>query len=182
METQTFQLCSLPPSGSFIFKDSYDIIYEITWTTGPSGLDMNLVTKQPRVWGQPEEGFIRNHIEFRRGLISSQRQVIAQSGSDIVIVAEGGDQQIDIYQATFPCGPLPIDPFCYHFDCGVTDEVEFVVNCGPRWTDPDNPDDLIVSWGDVDISGEVIALTSQLFQFIDVWANDEDITSTCSTD
>jgi hypothetical protein len=113
-------------------------------------------------------------------LISSQRQIIANTDSGYIIVSEGHNQEIGFYQASFPCGPLPTDPFCYHLNCGITDQIEFIANCGPRWTDPDNPNDLIVTWGDVEITvGGVIQITAQLFQWIDVWSDDEVIDSTC---
>jgi hypothetical protein len=56
MEAKANPQCSLPPSGSFVFQDNYDIIYEVSWTTTASGFDITIITKQPRVWGQPDQG------------------------------------------------------------------------------------------------------------------------------
>lgn len=180
MEAKQISGCSLPSSGSFTFQDDYGVIYEVEWDTTASGLDITTITKQPRIWGETGDGFRDGNVLFRRGLISSHRQIIRSDPDGYVIVSEGTSQQVGYYQSNFPCGPLPTDPFCYHLDCALADEIEALAACGPRWTDPENPDDDIVAWGTVmETAGDVEAVSQQLFQWVDVWGNDDDLVSTC---
>lgn len=158
--------------------DSYGVIYNSVWSTTASGFDITTTIKQPRVWGEANQGYKQGHALFRRGLVSVDRQIIAVGTDGYTIVAEGGQQDVQFFQSSFPCGPKPTDPFCYHFNNWATDEAEENVVCGPRWTDPDEDNDVV--WGDVaDSDGTVTTSSPELFQWVDVWGNDEELVGTC---
>lgn len=180
MEAKTKPEYGFPPSGSARYIDDYGVIYEVSWETTLSGLDITTIVRQPHVWGEADQGFVRGTTLFRRGLVSVQRQIIASDGGDYVIRSEGGEQSIDVFQASFPCGPKLTDPFGYHLNNYVTEDAAFLVTCGPRWADPDEAADDSVTWGDISVTGGgLVDLTPQSFAWIDVWNNDEQVDSTC---
>lgn len=152
---------SLPPSGQFTYRDQYDTIYEVSWHTtlgpgrGVGQLDITTVIKQPYVWGQPDSGVVHDHTLFRRGIVTAHRQVLSLHQSGYMIVSEGTDQSIQLFQASFPCGPQPGNPFLYHLNSRVVDELDARVVDGPRWADPASDGDAALTWDGL--------------QFMDVW-------------
>ena len=183
MEAKTLSLCGPKPSGTLTYQDETGQIYELTWFTLPNGdLDITSIVKTPFVWGQTPQVRIVNNVVFRRGIITTERAVYRTTSDGYIIVAEGGTQLIDFFQSTFPCGPKPTDPFCYHMNNAVAERVEFRATCGPHFTDPDDPNDVNVVWGDMDDDGNITSpANQQAMQWIDVWSNDEDITGQCGT-
>lgn len=179
MESTPKRNCSLPASGRLSYVDDYGIWYEVSWETTTSGLDITTVTKQPRVWGQADQGQKRGTILYRRGIITTTRQILVDSSTGYIIRSTGHTQEIGLFQVNFPCGPKPIDPFCYHLNGGIVDDIENVVTCGPRWTDPDELNDNNVGWDDVSSGGIITPVLQQSMQFIDVWSNSENVVSTC---
>lgn len=180
MEATAKRGCSFPPSGTLTYHDEYGVIYEVSWETTRSGLDVTTVTKDPRVPGQEASGYVVGHALFRRGTVTVDRDVIAADGDGYVIVASGGSQTVETFQSSFPCGPAAVDPFCYHLNNAITDDIDMPAACGPRWTDPEDDDDDVVSWGEVAATdGEVSQLTMQLFMWINVWGQDDELQSTC---
>lgn len=172
--------CSTPPSGTFVYQDEYGIIYRVSWETTRSGLDITTIIQDPRVPGQPDQGYKQGKAMFRRGLVTVDRQILRDTDDGYMILSAGGVQEIDFFQHSFPCGPKPVDPFCYHLNNPMSDEVDAVVTCGPRWTDPDEPGDDVVAWGDVEeTDGLVVAESAQLFQWVDLWTNSDNLQSTC---
>ena len=44
------------------------------------------------------------------------------------ILAEGCEQNVDTFQSNFVCGDdFPSDPFAFHIDCDVLDELELEI-------------------------------------------------------
>ena len=173
-----------PPSGSIFYRDDYGTLYTVEWETtdyeGVELLDFTTIIKQPYVPGEEPSGEIIDRQVFRRGVCTIQRQIFAMTEDGYVVVAEGESQTICNIQTTFRCAAGPTDPFLYHLDSYVCDEVTSVVTCGPRFTDPDEPDDDHVRFPDVAADGSVIYdPLEQPFQFVDVWANEEDLISVC---
>lgn len=172
--------------GSIKYKDSYDVIYEASWTFKNGILNLIMVTKSPVVWGQPPSGFLRGRLVFRRGIITTIKQILRiNDDNSYEILLDKRDQVIDFYQSNAVCGERQFkDEFCYHLDCFVTDEVLGLVVCGTRWVDLS---DLQVVWPDlvVNSSGIVVGYSvdpgKQPFIFMDVWGNDDDaaVTMVC---
>lgn len=121
---------ALPPSGEFFFTDAYGIVYEGIFETNDTRIDITYKTKDPRVWTEEPQGFIQNNRVFRRGVITSCRTISEAPVSipnDIsaTILAHGCAQGIETFQTTFSCGDkLPKDPFAFHLECGIVDELE----------------------------------------------------------
>lgn len=166
MESKPLTGCSFPSSGHTLFRDEYGTLFETTWNTAGDGkLDITTVMRQPYVWGeQPSGPFFRNGVLFRRGVITTTRQLIAAHPSGYEIVSEGSEQVVGEYQDNFPCEAQPTDPFCYHLDSQVDDQMEIRVTQGPRYADPDAPDNVTqgptegaITWGNI--------------QWTDVWGN-----------
>jgi hypothetical protein len=170
---------TIPDQGTVFFQDEYGIIYESFWEIVNSRMDITTVTKSPRVWGEDPEGFIQNRRVFRKGIITTIRQILEiNEDGTYIIIGEGSEQKVDFFQTTFGCGDeRPEDRFCYHLDCAITEDVQPLVTEGTRWTDPENPDDDEVVWPDLVVDSAGIVIGSDLsgisgdtiFEFIDVW-------------
>jgi hypothetical protein len=157
--------------GRIFYQDYTDTIYEVTWSTIGDVIDITTITRNPRLWGHPPEGFVRNGILFRKGIVTVNRQVLRPLASGYEIVAEGSSQYTDYIQMNYPCQEGPRDTFIHHLNYSVTDAIEGQVTDGPHWADPDEPLDFDMIWGAVDDSGDVLEGTgSELLEFIDVWA------------
>lgn len=174
-----------PPSGSIFFKDIYSQLYNVEWETilhdGLELLDFTTVVKIPYVWGQIDEGFIKDKQVFRRGICMTQRQIFAPAIDGYEIVAEGESAIICIFQSTFSCGTAPTDPFRHHLDQALCDQIEGIVACGPRFADPAEPNDDEVLFSEISLTGAIVEIPcSQPFQFVDVWKNDETLTAVCN--
>ena len=176
----------IAPEGSYRYKDDYDIIYESSWVFVDDVLDILLVTKSPRVWGELEEGYIDNGRVFRKGIITTTRQIIRVDDEGYTIQGQGSEQRVDYFQTNILCGDQPyVDNFCFHLDCYVTDELENLVVCGPRWVDCY---DQVVEWPSIstDSYGQVQELVVpedvQPFGWVSIWSNEEqdDITGICA--
>lgn len=163
----------LPASGNFIFVDDYDVIYEISFETSGNRIDITVITKDPRVWGQPPSGFVgEGRRVFKDGTITICREIVeVQDDGSIVVIGRGCEQEIGLVQTNFVCGDVrPFDNFCYRFNCGTVDEFGPVVICGPRWADIEVSDDSCVEWSPVAADGSIVpSANTQPFAFIDVW-------------
>lgn len=159
----------MKPSGHIFYKDEYDTFYDVEWKTVNGVIDLTSTVGQPFVWGKPAAGFMRDGVLFRRGIVTITRQVLRPFAGGYEIVAEGSSQYEDDIQMNFPCKPGPSDPFQYHLDRPIVDDVQTVVTDGPRWADPgeDNDDDML--WGTLDTAGNPAALAGTALEFIDVW-------------
>ena len=174
---------SILPEGSVYYKDDYGVIYDINWVINNDVLDLLTITKDPRVWGEPDSGYVSNRRVFRRGIITSIRQLIRIKEDGYDIIGEGKSQKIDFFQTNVLCNDKKfVDNFCFHLDCQVLDEIESNVLCGSRWTICDDQ----VQWPYLltDSSGVVndisVPANIQPFQWINVWSGDtDDITGVC---
>jgi hypothetical protein len=157
--------------GRIFYQDCTETLYDVSWSTVGDVIDITTITRNPRVWGKTAEGYIRNGILFRKGIVTVNRQVLRPLASGYEIVAEGSSQYLDFIQMNYPCQEGPRDTFVHHLNYSVTDAIEGRVTDGSRWADPDESIDDDVIWGAVDDSGNVLEGTgSQLLEFIDVWA------------
>jgi len=157
-------------SGNIFYKDDYGQVYEVTWETIGSSIDITTVTKQPYVWAEQDQGHIKNRAVFRKGVVTTHRQVLKEIDGGYIIVAEGASQNIETFQHTFPCGDVPVDKFKYHLDCNIADDEEFQVAIGPRWADPSVSADVEAVWGNVNSDGSVTADSGDVsLEYIDIW-------------
>jgi len=164
-------------TGNIFYKDEYDQIYEVSWETIGGSIDITTITKQPYVWNQKREGYIKNRTLFRKGIITVHRQVLKTTTDGYIIVAEGASQYVDYFQATFPCEVGPVDVFKHHLDCVTLDEEEIVINDGPRWADPGISNDDYVLWREINPDGSVVGESStavtagtEAIEWLDVWS------------
>ena len=162
----------MQPSGNIFFIDDYGVQYQSNWTTVGSQVDLTTITRSPHVWGESDQGYVRNGVVFRRGIITVQRQIITLIANGYVVVADGASQYIDFFQTNFPCGGGPVDSFVNHLNDSALDGVDFGVISGPRWADlADITYDAGVVWAPLDANGHPIPSTSgaTYLTFIDVW-------------
>ena len=167
------------PEGIIRFKDDYGVIYEGSWVFVDNILDIMMTTKSPHVWGEPDTGFVTSDRRvMRRGIVTTIRHIIEvfDDGS-YEIKGIGTDQKIDLFQSNVVCGEeLFVDNFCFHVDCQVTDELNMLVTCGPRFT---FCDDGTIIWPFLvqDSFGIITGIetpdSSAPFHWVDVWGNDE---------
>lgn len=165
---------AIDSQGHIFFQDDYEIFYDVEWDTIGDALDITTTTMDPRI--EEPEGYIKNGILFRKGIITITRQIIEIMSNGYMIIAEGVSQYQDFIQMNFPCEQGPTDPFLYHLDCAVSDEAYIKILEGPHWADPDDPDDVDAIWGDLNPNGTPLAeLTmtggADILEWIDVWSN-----------
>lgn len=173
-----------PESGSLLYMDEYGTIYENYWNTshvtGLVLLDYTSIVKQPYVWGEIEEGYIKNRQVFRKGICTTSRQIIQLTEDGYIILAEGHTQTICTFQTTFNCEEKPKDVFKYHLNSFVHEDDTYIIGCGSRYTDPDNDDDDKVVFSDVAADGSIIEYPGmQPFEFVDIW-DDSFLLSLCT--
>lgn len=125
----------LPPSGEFLFVDSYGIVHEASFELNGSRIDITYTTRDPRVWGEAPTGSIKNNRVFRRGTVTTCRTIseipdpIPNQPQFAKILADGCTQELATFQSTFGCGDkLPVEPFAYHLECGLVDELEIEIS------------------------------------------------------
>ncbi len=172
------------PVGSFKWKDEYGTIYSGSWTFKDNVLDITTTVKIPYIWGQPIEGYVENRIVYKKGIVTTIREVfeIAIDGS-YVKTGEGISQKVEFFATTSVCGDPPyVDNFCYHYDCAVVDEIDGSVTCGSRWADFG---DLGITWSDLVVNsfGVVTGInyTGQPFQWVNVWSDDDVLVHICGS-
>ena len=171
----------IPESGSYLYVDDYGVIYEgeFAYNVDQQIIDITSSIKDPRVPGEPRQGFRQGNAIFVRGTITICRQIIEVSGPSIIIQAQGCEQTVGYIKTNFICGDTsrPQDDWCYHFDCQIDDGIEIVV-CGPRWADVDDPVDEFLYRPDIitDSFDNIIEWTvpenREWFYWIDVWGNE----------
>jgi len=111
---------TIPPSGNIKYKDSWDDIYQITWTFNNNILDITFVVSQPYIWGQPITGYVGPNYEvFINGMITSTHQVylFSQDQTQWSLRENLSTQTFGLVQTNVICSNPPFaDPFVYHFD------------------------------------------------------------------
>ena len=171
---------SFPDSGTLFYRDDYDQLYEMIWETviidGAEYLDFTTIIKQPYVWGEPDQGFIKDKVVHRRGICTTIRQVFVSSPSGYTILAEGMAQIICVFPTTFSGDDVPEDQFEFHTDSAVSDFLEQEITCGPRFSDPEDIGGNSILFPQVNASGNIVHIPgSQTFQFVNVWKQDDNI-------
>jgi hypothetical protein len=144
---------------------------------------LTVMIKQPYIWGQEPEGYIKNKILYRKGIITVTRYIYKQVGDVWELQAQGSEQYVDFIQMNPGCGDTQfVDNFCYHFYCNIVDIVDNTVVCGSRWTDVD---DLQVEWPSLSVdsfgvvSGYTVPDGIQPFLWVDVWGNGDSLVHVC---
>lgn len=172
---------SFPPSGSFFYVDPYGVINDGNFEVFGSRMDITVTTKDPRVWGETSQGFIRDGRVWRKGIVTTCRQILDVSDPNhTIIIGSGCQQRVDFFQTTFLCkDKRPSDPFLYHVDMGIVDSVEIDVICGPGWSGS-----VFDVWPDliVDSAGNVHLSTphgDQPFEWVNSWFNIETLNTLC---
>lgn len=169
-----------PPSGKFFFIDPYGVIHDGSFETYGNRIDITVTTKDPRVWGEAPTGYVKDGRVYRKGTITTCRQIVEVVDKVAHIIASGCEQKIDFFQSTFQCGDQrPADPFAYHCDNAVYDGLEIDLKCGPGWPEALGGSFTIFTvWPNLveDSFGIVHIQTphgDQPIQWINVWANNE---------
>jgi hypothetical protein len=180
----TFDTSGPVPVGSFKFIDEWGTIHTAEFKTVGDTLDIMWTSMEPRVWGEPATGFTEGTRVFRKGIITTQRQILRSINGQIFVVAEGGEQSVGYFQSNLACGDVRfLDPFLFHVDCAVTDQIEFEILCGPKWADPAMGSGDSSFWPglafdsggtDGDVIIEPYGVGSEFF-WIDAWGNDEGV-------
>lgn len=122
----------IPVNGRFDnYVDPYGIIYSAEWLISGATVDITTTIKDPRIIGEAEEqGRVErtgNTIRvIKRGMIGTIHEVIRVVDEGYVILHRSESSEEGEFQATFGCGDeYAGDPFYYHLDTNVLDQVEF---------------------------------------------------------
>lgn len=175
-----------PPSGTFFYVDPYGVIHDGSFETEGNRIDLTITTKDPRVWGEEPTGYIKDGRVYRKGIITTCRQILELTSSSVNILASGCYQTVDFFQSTFQCGDKrPSDPFAYHCDNAIFDGLEIDLVCGPGWPDVVGRSFAVFTvWPDLteDSFGIVHSHTphgDQPFEFSSAWTNLETLQTLC---
>jgi hypothetical protein len=152
-------LASETPQGFYNYQDSYGVINEGSWIVSGNVLDLEFTTKDPRIPGEEPQGYLDGIKVFRKGIVTTTRQIFHLTDDGVILLAEGLEQEIDFYQSNVVCNePLRENPFPYDVNCAAQANLEFDYNYGPRWTDPEiEDDDIFPLWAANSIQEDVLA-------------------------
>lgn len=163
----------IPDSGEIFYKDHYGQIYLSEWSTTDDVTDITTTIKQPYIWGEDQDAFVKDGVLYRLGIVTTIRQLLRIFDGGYEIIADGSDQSTEYIQMNFPCQTGPQDKFAYHLDHLVTNDTEFIMTEGPRWADVDSEEDEEAVWGHVNSDGSVSdpTMTGETtpLKWIDVW-------------
>jgi hypothetical protein len=138
------------------------------------------------VWGEPDQGYVKNFVVYRRGIVTTSHKVIKTTpgtplGYEILSCIE--NQEIEFFASNVaPCADPFVDNFYLHVDCSVRENVNDIqMTCGPRFC---TPEDTQVEWPDLVLNteGNVVVVQAagiQMFQWVNVWLNDDALVSVC---
>lgn len=130
---------AIPDSGSKFYRDDWGTLYLTEWTSsvvdGVKIFDFSSIIKQPYVWNEIDQGYIKNKHVFRRGIVTYKRSIIECFDDGYNVKSEGFEQKIEYFDTTFPCHPVPTDNFSNHLNEIVTDECTTLVTSGSCWVD-----------------------------------------------
>jgi hypothetical protein len=158
-------------SGTVYYLDHYGTEYEVSWIhSGPQldTIDITTITRQPYVWGETysstgktaEErgGYVDARRAFRRGVITTVRQLLKPTSAGYEIVSEGHTQEIGYFS------PLrtQTSKFKHYLNHEYTDMDEVGTLDGPGFSDPDNLG--LAVWADPS------SPSANDLNWIDVWA------------
>ena len=134
-------LCTVQESGHFVYQDDYDVIYEVEWIISEDTLDMTVITKDPRVPGEPPDGYTERDSGgvriYRKGVITIKRQIVKFVNGTWIVEAVGHESEVGYFQVNIVCGDDAFDqPFAYGVDCAIKDNVELLTTDGPHWMEP----------------------------------------------
>lgn len=122
---------AIPSEGSFKFTDTYGVTYIVDFEQFADTMDITFTILDPRVPGEDPTGFVVGTQVFRKGIVSTVRQILRLEDDSVVVVSEGMEQKTDFINTNFVCGDQPsVDDFCYHVDCAVSDDLEIEVISG----------------------------------------------------
>jgi len=164
-----------PPAGSIAYKDAHDTIHEAHWETIDYYLDLITITREPRVWGVSyKTGKLVDKEVYRKGIVTTTRQIFINTDSGWQLVAEASEQTIELYKSTYSCNTPFTDPFSLHLSHNLQDLVGWAVICGSHWTDPSEDSSENVVWTGVSGPGA----GNQPLTWIDVFG-EHDLTAVC---
>ncbi len=165
-----------PDKGSLFFQDAYGIITEVVWISDENEIDILWSKKDPRIPGEPDQGFVDNWVVYRKGIITVERAIyerviVGNQRTYATVSYELLESRIDYFRTTWQCETAPTDPFTYHLDCSLTDPLHVKIDCGGRWGDPSDADDDNVGWPEVD--GSLPVGFDELFYWVNGWGNED---------
>jgi hypothetical protein len=158
----------MQPEGSIFYQDEYGVLYRSEWTIVNNQLDITSIVSSPFVPGQADNGYVQNNNTYRRGTITTTRQIFKILNNGYQLIAEGRNTEIDYIQTTFNCSTKPKDTFKHHLNNLQSSDVVMHVSEGPRWGDVDDEGAV---WAEVEADGTIGVSTgdAEVLQFIDVW-------------
>lgn len=115
-----------PADGSFEYRDSYGLIYEVSWQTHEPYLDVVVKVEDPRAWGAPRNGRVENHEIYIDGTITTTRDVFRRDNNgDWVLNSSGFISELGEFKWIYVCGNPFINPFIHRLDHEVDDAFSF---------------------------------------------------------
>lgn len=155
--------CVMNPTGSFIYKDSYDILYQYSWITQPNGtIRLDKTVSDPRVYGTVGRPvFDGTHYVLNGRIISQSFNIAINADKSLTLLgASSIVETIGSIRYRGPCIPKYIDNFCYHADSAMVDELEFDIVEGTGGTGGDGSDGTDITAGDGTEAPEIVMFFS----------------------
>jgi len=158
-------------TGNVYYLDDYGTEYEVQWTllrSEPLTIDITTITRQPIPWGEsydvngttPETrgGYVQNFVAYRRGIISTIRQILRVNDAGYEIVSASENQYVDYFAAK----KQKKTAFKHYLNQQYTDNDQVGVSEGPSFGDPDE-DYIMGIWADPD------SVSANELVYIDIW-------------
>lgn len=123
--------CVMQATGSFIYKDNYDILYQHDWTTLANGdIKMIVTISDPRVYGRSYRAVRDGKYYVTTGRVVRQTVVFSIDSDKSITIKSASDQVETIEQIKYrgPCIPKYEDKYCYHADNALVDDVSFIID------------------------------------------------------
>jgi hypothetical protein len=160
-------------TGNVYYLDDYGTEYEVQWAPSrspPGTIDITTITRQPVAWGETYDpngatgvdrgGYVENFIAYRRGIISTMRQILKVNDAGYEIVSASEEQKIGF----FAVQRRKKTAFKHFLDQQYTDQIQAGVSDGACFGDVSEAYTM-GTWADPD---HVTSMESTL-TYIDVW-------------
>jgi len=162
-------------SGNVYYLDDYGTEYEVQWSllrSSPYTIDVTTITRQPVPWGESYDhnggtieergGYVQNFVAYRRGIISTVRQILKVNDTGYEIVSASETQRIDYFAAK----RLKQTAFKHYLDQQYIDSEQTGVSDGSCFGDTEEAGFLMGTWSDPDLIP-----TANSLVYIDVWTD-----------
>lgn len=141
-----------------------------------NGLQVTTEIYTPYIYGESLQTRLLEHNDGKKsievyGMVTKIVQILAGSGLEVVIVAEGHETEATWIEMWRSCETSISSKFAYTMDCCIVSTISYNIISGPAFVSEIDSTSPTVVWADVNPAGEIISpVGDTAFEFIDVWS------------